>query len=182
MTSRGWSVSSAAQSRNGERKPCATAAIRWYCSILGSVDADMGFPLRIGNTRGLAPSPSVRAASRISSARRHSGTRCPRFSFIRAADIVHTRPVVSISVHVASRTSADRAAVSTRNSNASLMAGCADPDARTVSMAAATSLWGSASRCVTMSFCVPSTGRTRSHGLSMYEVRRCSVWSVEILK
>ena len=42
----------------------------------------------------------------------------------------------------------------------------ADADARTVSTAAATSLWGSASRCVTMAFCGPSTGRTRSHGLS----------------
>ena len=30
MTSRGWSVSSAAQSRNEDRKPCATAAIRRY--------------------------------------------------------------------------------------------------------------------------------------------------------
>ena len=31
---------------------------------------------------------------------------------------------------------------------------------------AATSRWGSASRCVTMSFCGPSTGSTRSQGLS----------------
>ena len=59
-----------------------------------------------------------------------------------------------------------RAAVSTRNSNASLTPGAADADARTVSTAAATSLWGSASWCYTMSFCGPSTGRTRSHGLS----------------
>ncbi|MCY4584279.1 MAG: hypothetical protein OXE50_16015, partial [Chloroflexi bacterium] len=67
---------------------------------------------------------------------------------------------------MASRTSADRAAVSTRNSNANLTAGCPDFDVRTVSMAVATSLWGSANRCVTMSFCGPSTGSTRSHGLS----------------
>ena len=33
-------------------------------------------------------------------------------------------------------------------------------------MAAATSLWGSANLCVTMSFCGPSTGSTRSQGLS----------------
>ena len=33
-------------------------------------------------------------------------------------------------------------------------------------MAAATSLWGSARRCVTMSFFGPSTGQTRSRGLS----------------
>ena len=106
---------------------------------MGSVDADIGLPLRIGNTSGL-PSPSARAASRISNARPHSGTRCSRFAFIRMAEMVHARSVVLISVHVASLTSADRAAVRTRNSNASLTAGCPDPDARTVSMAAATSL------------------------------------------
>ena len=80
MTSRGWTVSSAAQSRNDERKPCATAAILWYWSILGSVDMPIGLPLRIGNTSRL-PIPSVRAASRISSARPHSGNRCSRFAF-----------------------------------------------------------------------------------------------------
>ena len=124
---------------------------------MGSVDAEIGLPLRMGNTSRRTPSPSARAASRISSARRHSGTRCSRFAFIRAAEIVDTRPAVSISSHVASRTSPDRAAVSTRNSNASLTAGCADLDARTVSTAAATSLWGSACICFTMSFCGPST-------------------------
>ena len=43
-----------------------------------------------------APSLSVRAASRISSPLRHNGTRCSRFAFIRVAEIVHTRPAVSI--------------------------------------------------------------------------------------
>ena len=114
----------------------------------------------------MEPVPSVHAASRISSARRHSGTRCSRFAFMRMAEIVHTEPVTSISSHVASHTSPDRAAVNTRNSTASLIASAADSDARTVATAAATSLWGSASRCCTMSFCGPSTGRTRSHGLS----------------
>ena len=85
--------------------------------------------------------------------RPHSGTRCSRFAFIRAGEIVHTASAASISSHVASGTSPDRAAVSTRNSNASLTAGCAEPDARTVSIAAAASLYGSASRCVAMSFC-----------------------------
>ena len=93
--------------------------------LLGSVDAEIAFPLRIGNTSGV-PSPSVRAASRISTARRQSGTRCSRFAFIRRAGTVHTRPATSISSHVASLTSAERAAVSTRNSNASLTAGCGD--------------------------------------------------------
>ena len=40
----------------------------------------IGLPLRIGNTSRL-PIPSVRAASRISSARPHSGNRCSRFAF-----------------------------------------------------------------------------------------------------
>ena len=80
--------------------------------------------------------------------------------------MAHTRSFVSISSHVASRTSPDRAAVSTRNSNPSFTAGCAEPDARTVSMAAATALCGSAGWCWTMSFCGPSTGSTRSQGLS----------------
>ena len=97
-------ASTHAQSRNDERKPCVTAAIRCCWSILGSVDAEIGFPLRMGNTSRL-PSPSVRAASRISTARRHNGTRCSRFAFILAAEIVHTRPAVSISSQVASRTS-----------------------------------------------------------------------------
>ena len=81
--------------------------------------------------------------TRISSARPHSGTRCSRFAFIRAAEIVRTRPAVSISAHVASRTSPDRPAVSTSQTPA----GAAD--ARTVATAAATSLWGSAIRCCT---------------------------------
>ena len=86
-------------------------------------------------------SPSFRAASRTSSARSQSAT-LSRFAFIRAAGTVHTAPAVSTSSHVASRTSPDRAALSTRNSNASLTAGCATPPLNrplTVSMAAATS-------------------------------------------
>ena len=71
---------------------------------------------------------------------------------MRVAEIVHTARAVSISSQVASLTSPDRAALSTRNSNTSLTVGCAEPDARTVSIAAGTSLWSSASRCVTMSF------------------------------
>ena len=88
MTSRGWSVRSAAQSRNEERNPCGTAAMPSSRSTIGSVESAIGFPLRIGNTRSLL-SPSVRAASRISTARPHSGTRCSRFAFIRVAGTVH---------------------------------------------------------------------------------------------
>ena len=65
---------------------------------------------------GPEPSPSVRAASRISAARRHSGTRCARCAFMRAAGMVHTRSDVSISAHSAPRTSPHRAAVSTSSS------------------------------------------------------------------
>ena len=85
--------------------------------------------------------------------------------------MVHTAPATSISSQAASRTSLERAAVNTRNSNASLTAGAAESDERTVSTAAATSWWGSARMCCTMSPCAPSTGRTRSQGLS----RRISI-------
>ena len=53
ITLRGWSVSSAAQSLKLDRKQCTTAAIRWYRSILGNVDADIDFPPRMGNTSGV---------------------------------------------------------------------------------------------------------------------------------
>ena len=151
--------------------PIPTASVQRYESY--SYD-DVGLSSIVDDSSPRPPSPETTSGSR--------GTRCSRFAFMRMAEIVHTAPAASISSHVASRTSPDRAAVRTSNSNASLTAGAADADTRTVSTAAATSLWGSASRCVTMSFCGPSTGSTRSHGLSMYEVRRCSVWSVESLK
>ena len=77
---------------------------------------------------------------------------------------------MSISSHVASRTSPDRAAVSTRNSNASLTASVA-LDARTVPTAAAMSRWGNARMWRTTSRCGPRTGPMRSHGLSV----RCSM-------
>ena len=93
----------------------------------------------------------------LSSARPQSGTRCSRFAFIRAAEIVHTAPAASISSHVASRTSPDRAAVGTRNSNASLTAGCADFEPRTVSIAAATSLCIAVGQARTSSLTSPKT-------------------------
>ena len=58
---------------------------------------------------------------------------------MRVAGMVHTRPDVSISAHSAPRTSPHRAAVSTRNSKASLTTGAA-PDSRTAFTAAGTSL------------------------------------------
>ena len=59
--------------------------------------------------------------SKISMQRLDSGTRCSTFAFIRSAGIVHVAAGRSTSPHVAKRTSPDRAAVSTPNSNASLV-------------------------------------------------------------
>ena len=101
-----------------------------------------GFPRRPGNTSGL-PRPSARASSRISKARRHSGTRCSRIAFVRGAGMVHTPSFRSISVQTAPRTSPVRVALSTRNSNASFTTGRAF-DARTISIADDTSPCGNA--------------------------------------
>ena len=49
-----------------------------------------GFPCTLGNTSGLS-SPATRASSRISRARRHSGTQCSRFAFVRRAGIPYNR-------------------------------------------------------------------------------------------
>ena len=58
--------SSPAQSRKLERKPCGTAAIPCSRSSHRSCLSSSGFPCPRVNTKGPAPSPSVRAASRIS--------------------------------------------------------------------------------------------------------------------
>ena len=74
------------QSRNVERKPCGTVGI----SSLSSPDSAMSFirvPRMLGYTSGLLSS-SVRAASRISSARPLRGARCPRFALVRVARMV----------------------------------------------------------------------------------------------
>ena len=49
----------------------------------------------------------------------HSDTRCSRLAFMRIAGIVHTPSSRSISLHTAPRTTTERGAFSTRNSNAS---------------------------------------------------------------
>ena len=74
-------------------------------------------------------------------------------------------PAGAASDHSASRTSFHLAAVSTRNSKASLTAGGASED-RTFASAAPTWRCGSALMCFTTRFCRPSTDRTRSQGLS----------------
>ena len=52
-------------------------------------------PPRLGNTSGLRRE-SARATSRISRARRHSGTRCSRFPFVRGAGMLHTPSSLSL--------------------------------------------------------------------------------------
>ena len=70
-------------------------------------------------TPGRFRSSSVRASSRIASARFDRGTRCSRPPFIRSLGIVQVAASMSNSDHDAPRTSPERAAVRTRNSNAS---------------------------------------------------------------
>ncbi len=96
-----------------------------------------GRPRAVGNTRG-PPGPRARASPSNSTARRHSGTRCSRLAFMRDAGIAHTPAAASTSRHSAPRTSPERPAVSTRNSNASFTTARA-PEPRTAATAAATS-------------------------------------------
>ena len=99
-------------------------------------------------------------------ARGDSGTSCSRFDFVRSAGTFHTAAPKSISVQCARRTSPERAAVNTRNSNASFAAVVAR-EAWIVSSASATSAWGNAAMCRTISRCRPSVAPTLSHGLSV---------------
>ena len=75
---------------------------------------------------------------------------------MRVDGMAHTPAVRSISAHSAPRTSPERAAVNTRNSNASFTAGIAC-DARTALSADATSVCGTARKCCTTVRCDPST-------------------------
>ena len=77
-------------------------------------------PMGEGNTSP-CPSKSSAAPSSTSSARGDSGTQRSRPAFMRSAGIVHTAPARSIWSYRALRTSPERAAVSTRNSNASMV-------------------------------------------------------------
>ena len=129
-TSRGASEHSAAQSRKLERNPCGTAPIPSFRTIAGIATSGSGRPFAEGNT---SPEPSANSRDSRSTARARvdSGTRCSRFVFIRPAGMRHSRASRSISFHSAPRTSPLRHAVSTRNSNASAVAGSA-PDPRTL--------------------------------------------------
>ena len=93
-----------------------------------------------------APPPIARASSRISNDRRLNGTRCTRFPFVRRAGMVHTPSSRSISFQTAPRTSPERVAVRTKNSNVSFTTDRVF-DARTAWSADATSPWA-APACV----------------------------------
>ena len=100
--------------------------------------SDSRLPVCEANTSP-EPSASPRAPSSTSSARADNGTRCSRPAFVRKAGTVQVAASGSISSHRAPRTSPERHAVNTRNSNASFVAGHVS-DARTLARAAATSL------------------------------------------
>ena len=117
-----------------------------------------------------APGPPRSPPGDGRSARPPSGTRCFRFAFIRLAGTVQTPASRSISAHSAQRTSLHLAAVSTRNSKASLATSGAVA-ARTVRMAAATSPWGNARMCSVTSCWGPRTGRSGRRGC-----RSCTPW------
>ena len=84
---------------------------------------------------------------------------------MRPAGTVHAAASRSTSDQRAARAAPERAAVSTMNSNASLTTGRAEV-ARIAASAAATSACGSARMCRMTFFCLPSTGPSRSQGLS----------------
>ena len=118
MTARGASVRSAAQSRKLERNPCGTAPILRALSRPANSKLGSTSPRADGNTNSDRGACAL-APARISRARPDSGTRCSRRLFIRSAGIVHTPSSKSNSFQRAPRTSPDRQAVSTRNSNPS---------------------------------------------------------------
>ena len=95
-TSRGWFVSSAVQSRKLERKPCGIPAIS--SCVKQPRERHVGHRLASG------------------------GGEHQRVAFMRGAGTVHTAASRSTSAHRAPRTSPERAAVSTRNSNAKALA------------------------------------------------------------
>ena len=100
---------------------------------------DRAFPLRAaGNTSPLSWPASSRAWERTSRVRLVRGTWCILLAFIRSAGTVQVAVGRYISGQTASLTSLERAAVSTRNSKASLVAGSA-VDSLTALSAAGTS-------------------------------------------
>ena len=88
---------SAVQSGNDERNPCGTSLIPCLPTRRPIGSPPISLPRLPTNTIGLPPPPSFRAASRISTARPHSGTRCGRAPFLRLAGTVQTRSARSIS-------------------------------------------------------------------------------------
>ena len=147
MTSRGWSVSSAAQSRKLERNPCGTARDAAPFEQQAQLLEIQPPAAPAGeHERAVAERPGDGKDRQRAPAQRHPVL--PLHLHPRGRDGPHVFRRVHL-VPRASRTRPDRAAVSTRNSNASMTAGFA-PDARTVASAAATSRCGNARMCCTM--------------------------------
>ena len=127
----------------------ATAAIAWCWSICGIVDMDIGFPAPHGEherTRPVAERPRG-----VEDLQRPPAQRNPVLTLRlhpRSGNRPHRRPRPS-------RPTSRAGLLPTggrqhEKFDASLTAGCGEPDVRTVSMAAATSLWeapAGASRC-----------------------------------
>ncbi len=119
-----------------------------------SVASDRALPVTLGKINPTPPASSRVSASTLN-ARSLSGTLCYRPVLARIAGTVQVSP--SISSHCASRTSPDRAAVKSKNSNARTVARYA-PDAHTVSIATATSPCGNAGE-MPRRLSVPRQGR-----------------------
>ena len=103
-----------------------TAAIPSCCRSFENLASLSGLRRKLGNSSPadspVLDAPGIRRASpRISATRKHNGTRCSRFAFIRAVGIVQTLTPRPTSSQVAKRTSPDRVAVSTRISKASFV-------------------------------------------------------------
>ena len=102
---------------------------------------------RLRTARKIGSPPRVsRASSSTSSARPDSGTRCDRPVFVRDPGTLQTPASSSISSHSVPRTSPDRAAVKTMNSNESRTPSPA-VDPRTVARALATLPCGGDLKC-----------------------------------
>ena len=100
------------------RNPWATAGISSRRRNAVQAMSDSGFPFRpAGNTRWLSSPTRLGTSRSISTARPDRGNLCSFRAFMRSVGTVQTVVFRSISSHVARRTSPDRAAVSTRNSN-----------------------------------------------------------------
>ena len=99
------------------RNPCTVPSASMRRMTRRSPSSPMALRDGDRNTRPLPP-VRLRAASSTTSASAHSGMRCARFAFIRAAGMVQVRASMSISFPCAPSTSEVRHAVRTSSRNA----------------------------------------------------------------